>query len=391
VALRGVTFPSANSVRITRSATEEAVEPTVPRIGLVVIVALACISLLATGCSMLTSISRPHTKTATVPHHMVVFGMSDPSLLTESTAVQDAQLAGMKRIGITSIRFDANWASVQPDGPESYDWSQIDNAVSSARQAGMSVDLIIDGCPQWAAVPNAGNSSFVQPASSAAYSQFAADVAQRYAPQGVNIFEIWNEPNISTFWQPNPDPAAYTDDLKAAYASIKKVDPQATIVSGGLAPIVNASPGFMTAVSFLQAMYQDGAKGYFDALGYHPYSFPDLPATRVTTTGWSQMDESDPSLRSIMVSYGDGDKPIWLTEFGAPSAGANGVGQFMQAENFSEAIQDSKTTDWIGALYIYTWQDTPGTAADDYFGLLTAQGARKPAFSQVARSIRART
>ena len=30
---------------------------------------------------------------------------------------------------------------------------------------------------------------------------------------------------------------------------------------------------------FLTDMYADGVKGSFDALGYHPYSYPVLPDT----------------------------------------------------------------------------------------------------------------
>jgi polysaccharide biosynthesis protein PslG len=394
MAFRTPSFPSATSPGITHRASHEGTGTNGPRVRPLIIAALVSVSILATGCAALTGTPRPvHAQGASALRHQVIFGMSYPQILTESTETQRIELAGMKQLGITSIRFDANWASIQPDGPGSFDWSQLDSAVSSVRQAGMSVDLIIDGCPQWAAVPDAGSTSWGQPASSAEFGSFAADVAERYVPQGVQIFEIWNEPNISAFWAPTPNAVAYTDDLKAAYTAIKAVDPQSIVISGGLAPItepIPGRPGWLTAISFLQGMYAAGAKGYFDALGYHPYSFPDLPDTRVTTTGWSKMSESDPSLRSIMISHGDGAKPIWLTEFGAPSAGPSGVGQFMQAENLTEAIQDAKATDWIGALYIYTWQDDP-TEGPSAFGILTVQGTRKLAYNQIFRSIRAGT
>jgi aryl-phospho-beta-D-glucosidase BglC (GH1 family) len=58
-------------------------------------------------------------------------------------------------------------------------------------------------------------------------------VAARYKPDGVTTFEIWNEPNNASFWQPRPNPAAYTADLIAAYAAIKKASPSAFVISGG--------------------------------------------------------------------------------------------------------------------------------------------------------------
>ena len=57
----------------------------------------------------------------------------------------------MKAIGITSLRFDADWDSVQNAGPRTFDWAKLDQAVNSARTAGLSVVLTINGCPPWAA------------------------------------------------------------------------------------------------------------------------------------------------------------------------------------------------------------------------------------------------
>ena len=80
------------------------------------------------------------------------FGIADPILLGETTTMQASQLAAMKAIGISSVRVDADWGSVQAAGAGTFDWTRLDRAVRSARAAGMLVDLIIDGCPRWAAL-----------------------------------------------------------------------------------------------------------------------------------------------------------------------------------------------------------------------------------------------
>jgi hypothetical protein len=316
------------------------------------------------------------------------FGVSDPDLIAKSPAVQASQLAAMKAIGITSIRLDANWSWVQYGGPNSYDWSGLDQVVSSVRAAGMSLVLIIDGCPSWAAVAGTSGDSSPQPASAQQYAQWAAAVAQRYAPQGVNTFEIWNEPNNQVFWQPKPDPAAYTADLKAAYSSIKAADPSATVLSGGLAPETNDGTN-IAPITFLQDMYADGAQGSFDALGYHPYSYPALPNNVKSWSGWSQMSQTSPSLRSVMTANGDGGKQIWITEVGAPSSGPDGIGQAGQANEFTQVIANVKAASWIGGCYLYSWQDEgtdPGNS-EDWFGLVTASGARKQAYTAVASAL----
>jgi polysaccharide biosynthesis protein PslG len=322
------------------------------------------------------------------PAHPVLFGMSDPELIGEPSGLQVTQLKAMRSIGITSIRLEANWGWVQYGGPRTFYWTQLDQEVNSARAAGISVDLVIDGCPSWAAVAGARRDPSPQPASSSQYARWAAEVAARYAPKGVRIFEIWNEPNLGRAWQPRPNPAAYTADLVAAYSAIKEVDPSAFVVSGGLAAIPTHGRNY-SPIAFLRAMYADGARGSFDALGFHPYTYPMFPNSKGSFTGWSFMDQSNPSLRSVMIAHGDGSKPIWITEFGAPSSGWGSVGARGQAIELKQAISDAKTTSWIGALYIYTWQDMGNDPSDrlDWFGLLTAAGSPKPAYAQVAAAI----
>jgi hypothetical protein len=315
-------------------------------------------------------------------------GIAEPDLIGETAAVQASNLAGMKAIGITSIRLDANWDWVQYGGAKTFDWAQLDQVVKSVRAAGMSVDLIIDGCPPWAAKAGTSGDDSPAPASATQYATWAADVAARYGPLGVASFEIWNEPNNVSFWQPGANAAAYTADLVAAYAAIKKVDPAAYVVSGGLAPETTGG-GSINAVTFLQQMYADGAKGSFNAVGYHPYSYPALPNTYEAWSGWSQMSATTSSIRSVMTSNGDSAKQVWITEVGAPTGGPDGVTQAAQATELTQAITDANTTSWIGAIYLYSWEDegTSQSTDENFFGLVTTTGAHKLSYSAVQAAI----
>jgi hypothetical protein len=311
-------------------------------------------------------------------------GISDPALVGETVNLQRSQLKAMKSIGVTSVRFDAAWDMVQPDGPTKFDWTELDQAVRSAHEAGMSIDLIIDRCPPWAAVPGTRGTESPVPASPTEYGAWAAEVAGRYASRGVRFFEIWNEPNVAGFWPPKANPSAYTADLVAAYTAIKARDRSALVISGGLAPAA-ADGKDMSPVNFLEAMYSDGAKGHFDAVGDHAYSYPALPNTYESWSGWSQMNRTKPSVRSIMEAHGDGVKRIWITEFGAPTRGPDGVGDAGETAEIGQALIDTSQDAWIGALYLYTWQDEGGEVDtnEDWFGLLTAAGTPKPAYDTV--------
>ena len=320
-----------------------------------------------------------------VPAPTQVIGVADPYFVGETTAVQVSQLAAMEAIGITSLRIDANWDSVQYGGPGTYDWTKLDQAVRVARAAGFSIDLIVDHCPSWAALADTADDTSPQPASAAQFAEWAAAVAARYGPKGVGTFEIWNEPNTAFFWPPAADPAAYTKISAAAYAAIKKVDPSALVVSGGLAPETNDGKD-ISPIDFVKAMYADGAKGNFDALGYHAYSFPALPDIYEPWSGWSQMAQTSPSIRSIMDSNGEAGKSIWITEFGAPTSGPGGVGDEAQATAVTQAITDAREAKWIGPCI-----STPGrirATTKDRYGLLTEGGAMKPAYAAVAARTR---
>ena len=79
------------------------------------------------------------------------------------------------------------------------------------------------------------------------------------------------------------------------------------------------------------------------------------------------MDQTSPSIRSVMEANGDGGKQIWITEVGAPSAGPDGVGTAAQAQEITQVVQLAKSTPGIGEVFFYTYQDS--AINPDYFGL----------------------
>lgn len=324
---------------------------------------------------------------STVSASSVVFGVSDPNLTTQAPTIQLEQLRAMRAIGVTSVRLEANWYWGQPTASGGFKWGVMDQAIASIQKAGLSADLLIDGCPPWAAISGTQGTQYAQPASSTQFAAWAGAVAARYGPKGIRYFEIWNEPNLAVFWQPKPEPAAYTADLKAAYSAIKGADPSAVVLSGGLAPADNDGTNYDPR-TFLQDMYADGANGSFDELGYHPYSYPASPNSVESWSGWSMMSDTSPSIRSIMAENGDSAKKIWITEYGAPTSGPNSVGEVGQSTDLVQAISQVRKLDWIGSFYIYTWADISSLPSDQNgFGLLTDTDTRKPAYSAVAAAL----
>ena len=166
--------------------------------------------------------------------------------------------------------------------------------------------------------------------------------AELYADR-IDAYEIGNEPNLIEEWGSPPDPAGYARLLEIAYREIKAADPDALIVSAGLAPVNGGDGAHVDDLEYLRTMYANGAGAHFDVLGVHPFGFsypPGMPVNgEVCATDRFRPVELDRQAgrrvqgqhcqpvnglcfrraelaREIMVANGDADKPVWATEFG---------------------------------------------------------------------------
>lgn len=304
-----------------------------------------------------------------------LYAQSEPELA--------ATIAGYQRLGVKWVRFDFDWSVIEP-APQHYRFGPYDKVVERLARAGIRVLGLVAYTPAWA---NGGKpGKYHPPRDPEAFAGFCARLARRYAAMGVHAWEIWNEPNLGQFWGKAPDPAMYTRLLKLAYAAIKQADPQAFVVSGGLAqPATTATS--IDSLEFLAAMYRHGAQGYFDALGNHPYTSPRIPG-EAAAYNWRKMASTSPSLLSVMRRHGDGDKRIWITEFGAPTEGRSAWGTVVdenrQALMVERTYAEAAAAAWAGPVFWYNYRDfcpyRKDADAECFYGLLRIDGSPKPAF-----------
>jgi hypothetical protein len=284
------------------------------------------------------------------------------------------QLDGYRTIGAGWIRFDVKWAAVEQTRG-SFDWRIYDRLVAAASARGLRAVATLAYTPDWARP--AGTDDKHPPTSPADYARFARAVVTRYAPLGVKHYEIWNEPNIDGFWKPAPDPARYTQLLKAAYAEMKQAEASITVLAGAFSPAGGyhepscgggPTPN-VNAVDFLERMYANGARGSFDAIAHHPYG---NPADTHRCAAWNQMAGTPTSLRSLMVANGDSGKKIWATEFGSE---ANRIGEQTQADQLGAAMRLWLTYPWAGELMVYSYKQ-----ALEGFNLVRPDWSPRPAW-----------
>ncbi len=285
-----------------------------------------------------------------------------------------ADLDAMAASGARWVRVGAPWGRVEAR-PGHYDWSEPDRVVKAAVDRGLSV-LGISGNPAgWAAAPGCRTHNCA-PADVAAYARFLADAAAHFAPLGVRHWEVWNEPNTAEFWSPGADPAAYAELQRLAYRGIKAAVPTAVVVTGGLAP-AGEGGGDMEPLHFMEEVYRHGAQGHFDAVAVHPYAFPYPPDRAADYNTFLKV----PRLHDLMAAHGDGAKPIWGTEVGAPSRGPRGIGEDRQADWLTRYYRTWNAWSFTGPLLWYELHDFGAGRSDiEAFGLLRHDRSPKPAW-----------
>ena len=233
----------------------------------------------------------------------------------------------------------------------------------------------------------------------------------------VEAYEIGNEPNTERFWGGKPpDPYQYVQMLQVAYERVKAVDPAATVVSAGLAPVgriegnCNGWNGnncsAMDEREYARQMFLLGAGDYFDAFGYHPYGFAYEPETDPHSVPNGFAFRGAEVMHDLLEQYGLGHKPIWATEFnwlreweGAPPSHCSSryevdfgwmeVSEIQQADYITQAFQYADDNwPWMGAMFVWNldWHNynTWDCEAARYFSILKGDGTPTLAYDALA-------
>ncbi|MBJ7339062.1 cellulase family glycosylhydrolase [Mycolicibacterium sp.] len=276
------------------------------------------------------------------------YGFGDGAQLAWlSPADVNRELDAVAKTSATWLRVLIPWSDIEVAKGQ-YDWGRLDTVVDAAVAHDLKVLGVIAFSPGWARAPGA---DFTAPPNNASdYADFAAAVVRRYQAR-VSDWQLWNEPNLPMFFGRSSDNSRrYTELIKAAYPAIKSVQPSSTVVLAGLSRL----PGDESPPAFLTKVYAAGGRGSFDAAAAHPYVFPTGFAAD-PEDGWSNVG----ALHDVMSANGDGDKKIWMTEFGAPTCDcADGVSPWGQAEQIFEVLRAAAALDYSGPAFIYSIRDT---------------------------------
>ena len=272
-------------------------------------------------------------ETESIPNRDPSYLYSDRLGLNFISSAHHDQIADRMTRGLEAgagwDRVAVYWSEIETV-PDQFEWNVYDAAIRRDVENGLRTDTILLGVPQiyndGRGVPQLldqpvfadgtdvpGSNKRINEANP--WAEFVFKAVRRYRPDGilarregwadgagVNVWEIWNEPDFSVFWSGTIED--YARLLKVAYLAARHADPNARIMVGGL--VLFEQPGWLPALLSLYSNDPDPVEAIypFDIVALHSYSHPPFTFHAVQRT------------ESLLAFNGLDYIPIWLNESG---------------------------------------------------------------------------
>ncbi len=238
-------------------------------------------------------------------------------------------LVQVNELGFEWVKIQLSWKQLEP-APGQYSdlfYTYVRRVQWASFQVGShKILLSVVGAPDWARPQGFDPALEGPPADPAALANFLTAFIRETKPEDnrIQAIEIWNEPNLIREWNGQEISGAnYMRLFDAAYAAIKAVAPNITVVTAGLAPVGDGLQGAVGDRTYLRQMYAAGLARYTDVkIGVHPYGWANPPDSRCCTSerGWADNRvfyflETISDYADIMRQNNHATK-MWLTEMG---------------------------------------------------------------------------
>ncbi len=339
-----------------------------------ILLALLLVTALTFGASIIsTAATRTHSSTADSYHDRRAIANTDVNPFGAnvflSQEVEDWKVEKTLRMaqeaGLGWIKQQFAWEEIEPEkgqflvpGTLASSWAKYDKIVDMAGKYGLQIIARIDRPPSWARPAATSGRGPID--NYGDYGDFINTFVSRYSGR-IRYIQVWNEPNLWYEWGGvEPSARDYVALLRLAYRRAKEADPNVHITSAPLAPTLERSVRATSDLDYLQQMYDEGAKNYFDILAANAFG-QALPPD----------DPPDPNvlnfqrvvlLRGVMERNGDAAKAVWINEFGWNAAPADftadkliwqRVTEQTQSDYTIRGLQIARQWDWIGVICIW--------------------------------------
>jgi hypothetical protein len=306
-----------------------------------------------------------------VSAHLEVIGGSETDIARSTRSLDEISSDGYRY-----TRIDFYWSGIE-SSDNNFDWTRVDSAVDHAHARGLTVLAMPTYSPSW--TRPRGTTDKTPPTDPNQYAEFVEAAVRRYGAYSsvakyrnnpVKYWELWNEPNLRSFWQDPvtrlPNPEAYAEMIGRTYPRAKAADASATFMVGGLVgPIDISAPEFLRRVYSYHKSQRPGSPIPFDAVGLHPYSSHRTPLTFESWNTFLLVDD----IRRVMVSETggkDANKMIWGTEAWYSTACNRDycLNEWEQAAYVAEAVYQWQRNSNIGPYNYYLYKDLRSDSTD---------------------------
>lgn len=372
---------------------------------------------------LLTLAAAPAEARRTVPRGWLGV-VADPSL-TQSPQLVRSQFPRMREAGAETVRATFYWSSAQPTRNGPIDYTETDRVVAAAARQHMRMLATVLWAPSWAAenTPTT-DAPVLVPRHPADFARYMAALVRRYGTHGsfwrthksiprqpVTEWQVWNEPSLQYFWNApgahrgqgqtcghQPWVRSFVPLLRASAKAIRGADRRAKVVMAG-------NPNY--AWAYMCALYKAHARHLFDEVAVHPYTYyvhQHCFHSHGERRCFFGLVDFIAKVRAVMKRYGDGRKPLLLSELSWPAAkgrtyntGINvtPAGQVQRIREAIPVLAKLRRRDHIGGVWWYTWLSDYDASWDQPFrfsGLrrLTPAGAvvNRPGLAAFARTAR---
>ncbi len=284
------------------------------------------------------------------------------------------KLAGMMQdIGFHWTKQQVIWRDIEVSKGV-YHWGQLDEIVNYLNSQNIAIMLAVVKSPHWATPTKTDDGT---PEKTQDFADFVSALTSRYKGR-VAAYEMWNEANLAAETGNRINPGFFVELVKAGYLAVKSADQNAVVVLGAISPTGVNDPNLaVDDLIYLEQLYKYNngeVRAYFDVLGSHPYGMGNPPDTLFSEGKKGPGDKFNThdsfyfrrfeQQYAIMQKYGDGDKQVWLTEWGWGSdyhADAtqgylefNTVTEQMRADYVTGAIvQMRQRNPYIGVAFLW--------------------------------------
>lgn len=323
----------------------------------------------------------------------------------------DALTAQIGQLGVDWVKVRVDWRVLEPE-QGTLDFQSLDAVVNALEAADINMMMTITNAPSWARTSIDENGP---PDDLNNFFTFVNTVAERYAGR-VQAYQIWDEPNLRRNWncERRMCDTDYLFMLGESFALIKDIDPDALVISAGLAPTrFNDRINAVDDRLYLETLLSRGLDTVVDGIGIHPGGEANPPDAVCCDQppGVESHYENDSfyfqdnltAYRDLIVRYGASDIPLWVTKFGwgtaediaSPPSNPNQPHYAINYTSLSEqaiyvprAYAIGQDSGYVGPMFLHNLNGCDITTQGGlpelcYTSLVSPNGTNRPVYTAV--------